>query len=174
MRPSDAQGLFDDLYAQHQRALHAFFFGRTSDRELALDLLQEVFLRLWRSIRVVEALPPERRHHWLYAVARNLVVDTYRGRASGSAALERLQRLTPPDIADPPETDVLHAEAVDRLDRAIHNLPDDLRVVLVLQALGERTSTEIGEVLGRPAGTVRYQLAQARHRLAEVLAGEPA
>jgi RNA polymerase sigma-70 factor, ECF subfamily len=38
--------------------------------------------------------------------------------------------------------------------------------VLVLQVLDERTSAEIGELLGRPAGTVRYQLSQARKRLA--------
>ena len=48
-------------------------------------------------------------------------------------------------------------------------LPDDLRVVLVLSVLGERTSAEIGAILGRPPGTVRYQLSQARKRLAEQL-----
>ena len=172
MRPTDAQHLFDQLYADHQRALLAFFLGRTSDRELALDL-QELFLRAWRSIQVVEALPAERRHHWLYSVARNLVVDTYRARAAGSAAVERLQRLTPPATVDPPETTALQSEQVDRLDRAIRSLPDELRVVLVLQVLGERTSSQIGEILGRPAGTVRYQLAQARRRLADELAGDP-
>jgi RNA polymerase sigma-70 factor (ECF subfamily) len=174
MRPSDAQHLFDQLYADHQRPLHAFFLGRTSDRELALDLLQELFLRLWRSIQVVEALPAERRHHWLYSVARNLVVDTYRTRAAGAAAVDRLQSLTAPDTADAPETTALQSEQVDRLDRAIHTLPDDLRVVLVLHVLGERTSSQVGEILGRPAGTVRYQLARARRRLADALAGDPA
>jgi DNA-directed RNA polymerase specialized sigma24 family protein len=45
----------------------------------------------------------------------------------------------------------------------------------VLQVLGNRTSAEIGELLGRPAGTVRYQIAQARRRLADelqVMAGQ--
>ncbi|HEY3062259.1 MAG TPA: sigma-70 family RNA polymerase sigma factor [Chloroflexota bacterium] len=174
MRPSDAQLLFDQLYADHRRPLHAFFLGRTSDRELALDLLQELFLRVWRSIQVVDALPAERRHHWLYSVARNLVVDTYRTRAAGAAAVARLQRLTPPDSVDPPETTALQSELVDRLDRAIHKLPDDLRIVLVLQVLGERTSAQIGELLGRPPGTVRYQLARVRRRLADELAGDTA
>jgi len=171
MRTSDEQRLFDDLYDAHRRTLHAFFLGRTNDRDLALDLLQEVFLRAWRSIEVVEALPAERRHHWLFSVARNLVVDTYRSRGAGRAAVERLQRLTPPAVADAPEASVVDQDQRERVDSAIASLPDDLRVVLVLRVLGERTSAEIGEMLGRPAGTVRYQLAQARMRLASVLEG---
>jgi len=173
MRTSDAspRRLFDDLYDAHQRTLHAFFLGRTSDRELALDLLQELFLRVWRSIQVLQALPAERRHYWLYSVARNLVVDTYRSRGAGQAAVERLQRLTPPSVAEPPEASVIDDEQRARVDAAVATLPDDLRVVLVLQVLGERTSAEIGEILGRPPGTVRYQLAQARRRLASVLEG---
>ena len=55
------------------------------------------------------------------------------------------------------------------VDEAIRRLPEALRTVLVLQVLDERTSAEIGELLGRPAGTVRYQISQARKRLAEEL-----
>jgi RNA polymerase sigma-70 factor (ECF subfamily) len=55
------------------------------------------------------------------------------------------------------------------MDAAIGRLPEDLRTVLVLQVLGDRTSAEIGELLGRPAGTVRYQLALARRHLADEL-----
>jgi RNA polymerase sigma-70 factor (ECF subfamily) len=48
-------------------------------------------------------------------------------------------------------------------------LPEALREVLVLHVLGDRNSTEIGAALGRPAGTVRYQLAEARRLLARAL-----
>src|SRR5436189_6313247 len=98
MTPTQPIRLFDDLYEEHRVALHAFFLGRTGDPELALDLLQEVFLRAWRSLQTLDALPPERRHHWLYAVARNLVGDVYRARGSGQAAYERLQRLSLPAV----------------------------------------------------------------------------
>ncbi len=161
--------LFDDLYALHRTTLHAYFLGRTGDPELALDLLQELFVRAWRSIQTLEALPAERRHHWLFAIARNLVVDTYRKRGAGQAAHERLQRLAAPEHVEAAERGALEREQLAELHAAIRQLPDDLRVVLVLQVLGERTSGEIGEILGRPAGTVRYQLAQARRRLANEL-----
>src|SRR2546423_9866035 len=94
MQSRDRRQHFDDLYAQHHTALHALFFAKTGDSELALDLLQELFLRVWRSVETIEALPAERRHFWLYSVARNLVVDTYRRRGTAQTAEERLQRLT--------------------------------------------------------------------------------
>jgi RNA polymerase sigma-70 factor (ECF subfamily) len=163
------QRLFDALYDEHRAALHAFFLGRTGDPELALDLLQELFIRAWRGIKMLEALPAERRKYWLYSVARNLVVDAYRSRGAGRTAQERLQRLTRPDVADSADRGALENERLAELDAAIRRLPDDLRVVLVLQVVGERTSAEIGEIVGRPPGTVRYQLARARRQLAASL-----
>lgn len=168
MQPRDPQRRFDELYAEHHATLHAYFLGRTGDPELALDLLQELFLRAWRSIQTLDALPPERHVYWLYSVGRNLVVDSYRRRATADAAQDRL-RQAPVEHAPTPETDALRHEQTAELDAAIRRLPDDLREVLVLQVVGERNSTEIGEIVGRPAGTVRYQLAQARRILASEL-----
>jgi RNA polymerase sigma factor (sigma-70 family) len=68
-----------------------------------------------------------------------------------------------------PEPAALERETVHELHGAIQRLPDELRVVLVLHVLDGRNSTEIGALLGRPPGTVRYQLAEARHRLAREL-----
>jgi RNA polymerase sigma-70 factor (ECF subfamily) len=168
MQPRNPQRRFDELYAEHHATLHAYFLGRTGDQELALDLLQELFLRAWRSIQSLEALPPERHVYWLYSVARNLVVDAYRRRAAADAAQQRL-RHAPVEFASAPEADAVRNEQTAELDAAIRRLPDDLREVLVLQVVGERTSTQIGEIVGRPAGTVRYQLAQARRLLATEL-----
>lgn len=55
------------------------------------------------------------------------------------------------------------------LDRALERLPEDLRVVICMRYLGEMNSSEIGETLERPAGTVRYQLGRARVLLAREL-----
>ena len=164
----ERERLFDALWDEHRRALHAYFLGRTGDRELALDLLQELFLRVWRSLPNLAGLPPDRRRFWLFSVARNLVTDSYRARSVRSATEVVLDpRLEPPDQASvEPEAVLVDQDQLAALDRAIQRLPDDLRVVLVLHVLGDRSSADIGEMLGRPAGTVRYQLAMARQRLA--------
>jgi RNA polymerase sigma-70 factor (ECF subfamily) len=169
-RRSDERGaLFDRLYEQHRQALHAFFLGRTGDPELALDLLQEAFVRAWRNLELLLALPSSRQRAWLFTAARNLVVDQYRSRVARSAAHDALIASTTPDdqLSDGPETTVERDRDLRLVDEAIRRLPDDLRTVLVLQVLGEKTSGEIGELLDRPAGTVRYQLSRARKRLAD-------
>ena len=168
--PRDArEAQFDSLYEEHRRGLHAFFLGRTSDPELALDLLQEAFVRVWHNLDLLLALPPGRQRAWLFTIGRNLVIDQYRSRAARGAAHEALIASTTPEdqLAEGPETTVERDHETRLVDEAIRRLPDDLRTVLVLQVLGEKTSAEIGELLDRPAGTVRYQLSRARKRLAE-------
>jgi RNA polymerase sigma-70 factor (ECF subfamily) len=158
---------FEAVYAEHRQTLFAYFLGRTADREQALDLLQELFVRVWRSLDSLESLPPEKRQFWLFSVARNLLVDQYRARATR----ERTQAaLEPPEQWAPaPEPTAIEGEQLDILNAAIVRLPEELRVVLVMAVLDGRTSSEIGALLGRPPGTVRYQLARARQQLARDL-----
>src|SRR5919201_4834341 len=88
--PQDPSALFTRLYDEHRRGVHAYVFGRTGDPEMALDLLQETFLRVWRHLPTVQGLAPERQRYWIFAVARNLVTDFYRSRAAQRAAHQEL------------------------------------------------------------------------------------
>jgi RNA polymerase sigma-70 factor, ECF subfamily len=169
---SDQLELFDTLYEANAAAVHDYLLGRTGDTEVARDLLQEACIRLWRAVAELRDLTRERQRAWLFTVARNLVVDFYRSRASAAAARDALgqQAFRVQDATAPAaETDVISRNELELVDAAIARLPESLRTVLVLQVLGDRTSAEIGELLGRPPGTVRYQLAQARRRLAAEL-----
>jgi len=169
---ADRLQTFDALYAAHSRSVHDYFLGRTNDPEAARDLLQEACIRLWRSLDRVGTLPPERQRAWVFTVARNLVVDHYRSRTTATHtrdALAERARSEEPLAALSADVDFAQGESLRAMDAAIGRLPEDLRTVLVLQVLGDRTSSEIGELLGRPAGTVRYQLALARRQLADEL-----
>lgn len=165
----EREALFDGLYEAHRHSLHAYLLGRTGDAELALDLLQEAFVRAWRNLDAVTALPEPRQRAWLYATSRNLVIDQYRARATRTAAQDVLVAEIESDgqISESAEQTVERVRELDLVEAAMQRLPDELRTVLVLQVLGEHTSAEIGELLGRPAGTVRYQLSRARKLLAE-------
>ena len=167
--PAGREQRFEAVYAEHQQTLFAYFLGRTADREQALDLLQELFVRVWRSLDSLESLPPEKRPFWLFSVAKHLLVDQYRAQATRERTQAALDRDPPAQWAPAPEPTTVAGEQVARLEAAIQRLPDDLRVVLALRVLDGRTSTEIGALLGRPPGTVRYQLAEARQRLATEL-----
>jgi RNA polymerase sigma-70 factor, ECF subfamily len=165
----DRLAIFDAMYAAHASDLHDYLLGRTGDVEVARDLLQEVCIRLWRSVAELGELTPGRQRAWLFTVARNLVVDFYRSRASAATAQDALIRTNEAVVVPAAEVDAISRSELAVLDAAIARLPEALRAVLVLQVLGDRTSAEIGELLDRPAGTVRYQLAQARRQLAKEL-----
>lgn len=163
---------FDALYDEHLQAVHAYVLARTRDREVAQDLVQETFLRAWRNIAQVGALEAGRQRAWLVAVARNLVIDRSRRTSSERAAVERVGRLSDPAPASDPAGQAEVARDVAAVDRAIASLPEDQRVLLSLQVMGGLTSAEIGELLGEPAGTVRYRLSQVRSRLRTALEEE--
>jgi RNA polymerase sigma-70 factor (ECF subfamily) len=168
---SGAATFFDQLYTGHRPALHAYFVGRTGDGDAALDLLQEVFLRAWRQRATLQAMPAAQHRFWLFAVARNLVIDYFRRQAKQVEATVQLQQQALMSVSVAPSPGMVYAqqEQVQLLDHAIQRLPEQLRTVLALHVLGELNSGEIGELLNMPAGTVRYQLSQARRRLAEDL-----
>jgi RNA polymerase sigma-70 factor, ECF subfamily len=171
---ADGEGAFDRIFQGHRDPVFAYLVGRTGDREEARDLLQETFLRAWRNAPTLEELEPRRQRAWLFTVARNLLTDTYRGRAVRAEAAAHLARAGD-GTAPPDEEPAARAEAAERMARlqaAIRDLPEDWRVPLVMQTLGGLNSTEIGALLGDPPGTVRYRLSMARNRLAERLASE--
>jgi RNA polymerase sigma-70 factor (ECF subfamily) len=172
MTPSrDDAAVFTRIFDQHRHAVHAYFLGRVADPELARDLVQETFLRAWRRLSEIGSLPEDAQRAWIFTVARNLAIDSYRADAARRAAEVALRQ----DAATR-ETTVagphLHAELgeqVARLDAAIRGLPEEQRVILSMATAGGLTSRQIGEALGEPPGTVRYRLSQARKQLATAL-----
>lgn len=161
------------MYAAHTRALHAYLLSRTGDDERAVDLLQETWIRVWRHIDELQLLPPDQQRFWLFGVTRNVLTDDYR-RQARRAPQEADTKDTLETQADPATLDgQTRQEMTIDLDAAIARLPEELRTVLMMSALGEMNSTEIGEALGCPSATVRYRLATARQRLATILGLNP-
>jgi RNA polymerase sigma-70 factor (ECF subfamily) len=170
----DREAEFRRLYDAHRVPVHAYFAGRTGDRQRAADLMQEVFLRAWRHLDTVAGLPADGQRGWLFTVARNLSVDEARHQRTANdaqRALEREPAVRQAGVTAPASTAVLAAERATVVAAAIATLPEQQRVTLALAAAGDLNSAEIGAALGVPAGTVRYRLSQARQTLAEALGG---
>jgi RNA polymerase sigma-70 factor, ECF subfamily len=165
----DPEAEFRRLYEAHQTAVHAYFVGRTADRWLAADLMQEVFMRVWQRLGELSGRSPDGQRAWIFTVARNLSIDTFRRertRAGAEAALGDDPAPAPASAA----TAVIAAERVAIVGEAIKRLPEQQRTTLAMAAAGGLTSAEIGTALGVPAGTVRYRLSLARRTLAAALA----
>jgi RNA polymerase sigma-70 factor (ECF subfamily) len=154
---------FESLYARYARPIFALALRRLGDRGRAEDAVQEAFAAVWRSARTYR---PERGAgaHWLYAVARNAIVD--RGRARGESPAEPAEEPSaepgPPDIA---ESDW----AAWRVHRAIGELPERERVVVELAYWGGLSQSEVAKRLGIPLGTVKTRTRSALSRLADLL-----
>jgi RNA polymerase sigma-70 factor (ECF subfamily) len=158
--------LFNRVYQEHYRPVHAFLVGLGGhDRDTAADLLQETFTRAWSHIADLRDVPEDRRLYWLLRVARNIAADHARRRAVRADIEQALPPGETGTIAPDPAAIAMHRETYNAVDAAIRALPEDLRTVLTMQVMSGLNSTQIGEALGRPAGTVRYQISEARRRI---------
>ena len=142
------------------------YLGNPADAE---DLAQEVFVRVYRSLRQFRGDSLFRT--WLYRIALNAVRShrTQRGRRQAvwedSGADER-----PFDVeADQPSVEATLVRR-DAIDRALAGLPDDLREAVVLRDVHGLDYRQIAEATGAPIGTVESRIFRARQRLRVALA----
>jgi RNA polymerase sigma-70 factor (ECF subfamily) len=155
---------FELLVAEMERPLFYYVLKLLGDQDAAVDVLQEIWLKVFRTIHALRA--PEALRTWLYRVARGTALNRVRGDSARSREepLEEADATTTRDPGlRPDEALDLHA-ALDRLDRR-H------REVLVLLFLEGLTVDEIARVVGVPAGTVKSRIHHGKRALAALLEG---
>lgn len=159
--------IFDGLFERHYSVTFSWLLGQTGDQETAADLLQETFVRVWRHIAECAQMDAEHRRAWIATIARNVLIDSRRRNSFRDrvAAVATEAPLSNP--LDGPEQMAVAKQEHESLDRAIQELPENLRTVLVMSVIEEMSSEEIGRALCKPAGTVRSQLHLARKQLAK-------
>jgi RNA polymerase sigma-70 factor, ECF subfamily len=150
---------------QHAHFVFKVAYGVLRNSHDAEDVVQEVFLRVHRSgMRGVRDLPA-----WLATIAFRLAIDRQRKPVARDIAEFELAT-SAPDA----EHVAIHRQQIDRVHRLIAALPEDLRYPLVLSALEELNSRQIGEVLRIPESSVRGRILRARQILKEKLAATEA
>jgi RNA polymerase sigma-70 factor (ECF subfamily) len=157
---------FETLYGRYARPVFGLALRRLGDRARAEDAVQETFASVWRSARTYR---PERGPGapWLYAVARNAIVD--RSRARGDVTAD-----VPEQVSDEPgpAEQTEHSWVAWRVHRALEELPEREREVIALAYWSGLSQSEVAEFLGIPLGTVKTRTRSALQRLADVLEGE--
>jgi RNA polymerase sigma-70 factor, ECF subfamily len=138
------------------------------NREDAEDVAQEAFAKAYRSFRQLRERSAFRA--WLVRMTWRLALDRQRGDRRRAARETRQADLpaASPWMPTPAET-VIERERAARLWRAIDDLPEKLRVVVVLAAIEEHDVGEVARLLGLPGGTVKSRLFLARQQLRERL-----
>lgn len=143
-------------------------YARWLDSDMALDIAQESFLRLWKQWEEGEAIQNPRA--WLLRVARNLAEDYAKSafRRNGTQPPEMLNgvRSTQPAPVEEMEKQELFAQLRAELEDLS---PDDRRILTLRYAL-EYDATQIADMLSINVTAVHMRLSRARQRLADKLA----
>ena len=160
------RGAFEVLYRRYSRPVFGLALRRLGDRGRAEDAVQETFASIWRAAR---SYRPERGPGapWLYAVARNAIIDRSRARYEPPAEA--------PDEASPelgPPERVEAGWTAWRVHRALEELSPNERSVIELAYWSGLSQSEVAEYLGIPLGTVKTRTRAALAHLADQLERE--
>ncbi len=159
---------FEALYGQHSREVWALAYARWLDSDMAMDITQEAFLRLWKQWEAGEDIQNPRA--WLLRVARNLAEDYAKSafRRNGTQPPELLNgvRSSQPMPIEKLERDEMFAVLRGMLEELS---PGDREILTLRYALDYDANT-IAERLGLAVTAIHMRLSRARQRLAEKLA----
>ena len=168
---------FDELVEAYSKRLYGYFYRLVGSRQDAEDLLQEVFVRLVRTISQYEH--DGRFEAWLFRIAANLVRDRVRrsqrsrgldrGTGMAEAAIDPFDQV-PDRIDERPDHGLDRAEQVDRLQQAVDQLPGPEREVVLLRHFSGMSFKEVAEVMGTPLGTALARAHRGLARLRDLLA----
>lgn len=165
---------FDEIVNRYKDRLHNFLYRYTQNHQDCEDLVQETFLRVYRSRHSYERIA--KLSTWMYTIALNLAKTMYK----------KKQRMTTISIhADPADSEsrefeiedltisqdeALHQKmSVSELEKALLKLNEDFREVIVLRDIQQLSYEEIAEITDTAMGTVKSRINRARQQLQEMI-----
>jgi len=152
------------LFERYHRGLFRYFVSMNRDREQAEDLVQEVFFRMLRYRTSYD--PAHSFTAWMYQIARNAGVDQVRKR--GMAQVVDIDSFALVSGSPGPEESVSRGQDLALLRRAMGQLPEDKREILVLSRFQGMKHEDIAEVLGCEVGTVKVRVYRAIRALEQI------
>lgn len=158
---------WESAFQSHYVPLCEYVLRFVGSAEVAQDLVQDLFLRLWDSRGPRDAVRLTRPY--LYVAARNRALKYLRHRRVVAAWVARVALDEPPS-ADTPEELLLRGELDAAVQQAIGRLPARCRAIFVLRRREQLSYREIATRLGVSLGTVKSQMWRATLRLREQLA----
>src|SRR6185295_8349712 len=162
---SGVEGSFEELVRCYQRPISAYVYRMVGNYESALDLTQEIFIKVYNSLRRYR--PEFKFSTWIYKIAHNAAVDHLRRTST------REQSIISGTESDPfelpiesgrlsPEQESERREQRIEIEAVVRTLPPNYRELVILRHSQDLTYEEIVEVTGLPLGTVKNRLFRAR------------
>jgi RNA polymerase sigma factor (sigma-70 family) len=156
---------FDELISRWHEPLWRYLRHLSSSDDVARDLAQDVWIRVFRGIARLR--DPAKLRSWLFGVARNVAMDQLRSQYS---QMPRAEVDLDSIAADVPDVNL--EEEFTTLEQGLESLPIVEREALTLFYLRELSLEEIANLIELPVGTVKSRLFRARQMLRRALNGE--
>lgn len=155
---------FNYLYDHYSGSLYSVIISIVPDKELANDLLQEIFVKIWRQIETYDNTKG-RLFTWMLNVARNASIDAIRSKNYQQSMQNR--ELTENVYAEGGSTQI-NTDKIG-LRKIIYKLKEEYRVLIELSYFEGYTQDEISKMLKIPLGTVKTRLRTALIQLKQVI-----
>ncbi len=153
------------LFARHNVRVYRFLLRLVGDEALAEDLVNEVFVAVWRNADRFEG--KSQVSTWILAVARFKALSSLRRRKDD--ALDEVEAAAIPDTADDPEITMQKTDRVAILRECMSHLSRDHREIIDLVYYHEKSVDEVAEIVGVPKNTVKTRMFHARKRMSVLL-----
>lgn len=174
---ADQNEALEQLFQRYSRPLFQFIYRQVLNEDTAADLVQETFLRVFNHRKTYK--PTARFSYWIYRIARNLCVDEkrrYWNRNVTDATSMTPKDTLPNDYfelqasAQPDGSQVLHEKEMEQsLRRAIEQLSEEQRQVMILNKYHGLHYREIAEILGISTESVKQRAYRAHLKLRQQL-----
>jgi RNA polymerase sigma-70 factor (ECF subfamily) len=155
------------LYDRHRHMVYRTALAIAGEPEAAADLLQDVFLRLYRFAERIDVSRP--LEPWLYRVTTNLSYTWVKRRHRWFSPLEDIADWLASSKKQNPHYASERDEESQQIQQAVSNLPIQQRIVIVLYYINNLSLQEIAEILEIPEGTVKSRLHYGRQALKKTL-----
>lgn len=156
---------FEQLVQEYQHKVFSLSAGILSNRDDALDVSQEVFLKIYRSINTFKG--DSSLSTWIYRITKNLCIDFLRKRKRLSE--NELPDIVTDDTAPSPEDAAILLERRELVRACINELPINYKTVLLLREYRQLSYAEIAQVLEISEGTVKSRISRAREHLLKII-----
>lgn len=158
------QSAFGYLYDHYAGSLYSIILNIVPDKDLASDVLQEVFIKIWKQIESYDTIKG-RLFTWMLNIARNASIDAVRSK--GYQKNQQSRELTENVFYAGGSTEI-NTDKIG-LRKVVNNLKEDYRVLIVLSYFEGFTQEEISKMLGIPLGTVKTRMRSALIQLKQVI-----
>ena len=165
---SGIEGSFEELVRRYQRPISAYVYRMVGNYESALDLTQEIFIKVYGSLRRYR--PEFKFSTWIYKIAHNSAVDHLRRNATREQSLvvgaDGDQFDLPIESSRlSPEQESERKERRGEIESVVRSLPANYRELIILRHSQDLSYEEIVDVTGLPLGTVKNRLFRAREMM---------